>query len=311
MRYYLLSLTVLILLVKQMHALELDVVYEIPVGNGADSVNIDREQIGLSFAFDKQANVWISGGVSNEIKSFDKSGDLKNTIFVDSSEGLPVRLHVIGNNLVVLDTDCALTFYCSMTGKKLMRHTLGIESAIPNKAYFYQNYLFIPQFGKPFPNENICGVKIVGVSDEDSVQSMKIEILGCIKDSYVPNRAFQFLPVDSSSIVLFDRIQPIEFKGQSERYALIGKNLGDREKECYHLYVKSDNSFRKLGYPEEKLTGYIPNYGWGRSSAFLKNSLYFVGVKYLQDIGYKTPKEIVLSKVQLDDVVKMPVVSLP
>lgn len=301
---------VLMFLFIEVHPFVAAPIKTIKIGDKAGEIKIDEQQIGLNFAVDADEHFWLTDIDSKQVKAF--GGDGKFLYAVPPADGQSAatidKIHVIGRYLIILKSDFTLDFYDKAVGTLIAKQKLEIKNAITNKAYFYGSYFFLPQFGMKFPNENIYGFKI-DTAEISGCSATSVKSLGLFMDAYKADRKYQFLPVDKDSYPLLKDISSSEFKGQSDDYILIVKNVGNPAKECYYVYVKKERVFKKIGKVSEKITGMIANYGWGSSSIIVDNSLYLLGVKYRNMKDYEQPNEIIISKVDLNSIYKLPDVS--
>ena len=100
------------------------------------------------------------------------------------------------------------------------------------------------------------------------------------------------------------------FKGESKDYLLILRE-GDRyEENQYYVFQKRNRRIKKIGIFPESITGFLTNNWWGESSTIIGDYLYLVGVRYWNKKYPDIPAKIIITKIDLSNIEKLPTVTI-
>lgn len=286
-------------------------VAQVTVGSHKNEVNVHRTQEGLYFAIDEHGQFWLVDAISRRIKCFNKKGELLYVIQPENPNARIDKIYLNGNYLFALSSESVLYLYEKYKGTLLDRTKLPVEKAYTNKAYFYDNVLFLPQPTRPAPAENLYEYSIeVRINPEQPIHLKVSQIRFFPKASFDPEKSSDnFLPIDSASIAILHGLSQTRFEGQSEDYILI-MNLAGYERpipeaSCY-LFLKREQILKKIGDLPETITGLVSQTWWGECSTIVDNEIYLMGVKYRNMKYHEDPSEIILSKIDLNDISKLP-----
>ena len=307
MHIYILSFLFLLTSI-QFDSLDITPIAQVTIGDKRNDIHIDDFQRGVYFTIDENECFWLSDYENRQIKAFNNKGKLLYIINPENISASIEKLHIYDDYLIALKSDGVLYFYNKYEGKLLARKKLTVEHAIFNKAYFNGQYLFLPQFGSPFPNENLYEFLIEIKKPSEQTLSISVDKLNLIMNAYNSDKKNNnYLPIEDSCYSTLKDIFQLSFKGQSKDYILIMNYSGPtKEEDGYYIFLKKNQLLKKIGKFPESITGIVDNSWWGEASVIIGNHLYLMGVKYKDD----NPKNIVISKVSLSNINKLTTVSV-
>jgi hypothetical protein len=280
---------------------------QVAIGEGRNEIHLGWQQLGTYFTVDEDERLWLVDAEDGQVKAFDKQGQL---IYIVPREnpGMSVdRVHVYKDYLITL-SEGILFFHNKYNGKLLREQKLDVENAIYNQAYFFSNYLYLPQheYG---PIQNLYKFVFETKTTVGDSLNVNIHQLDLIPNARGIYRSRSIFPIDSCCYTVLKDMDWQSFKGQSENYVLIMTEVGTtgKEEDCYYVLRKKDHLIKRIGKIPESITGLVANYGWGESSVIVGNVVYLMGVKY-QDMkhGYHDPQKIIISKINLSNIDKLP-----
>jgi len=286
-------------------------IVQVKIGDKRNEIRMDDFQRGACFAIDENEYLWLTDYKSRQIKAFNKEGEVVYIIIQNNISVSIDKIYVYSDYLITLTSNGVLSFYNKFNGKLLTQHKLKIERALFKNAYFYDKYIFLPQFGSPLPNENLFEFVIeIEKSTEQSI-SFNVRQIGCIINSYDSNKMNNnYFPVDSACYSLLKDLHDLDFKGQSKDCILIRREGKDDKSDCYYVLFKKNYIIKSIGNFSKSVTGLIDNTGWGEASVIVGKYLYFIGVKYRDMNHYHNPQKIIISKLNLSIIDKLPTVTI-
>jgi|GEM_PF-5368764 len=294
-------------------SLDITPMAQVGVGDNDNEVNADREQEGLYFAVDESEQFWLVDAIHRQIKAFNNKGRLMYIVLPENPSVRIDKIYVSGNYLITLSSEGILYFYNKYNGKLLGQSKLAVEEAYFNKAYFYGNILFLPQRGHPAPNENLYEFAIEIKEIPEQPVQFNVRQINFITQAWDLWDATNnnFLPFDSSCYSLLKGLNHLSLRGQSRDFILIMRLVGKVGKEDgYYLFLKKEKILKKIGIIPKSITGLISQTWWGEGAVFVGRNLYLMGVKYKDMKYFDSPQSVIISKIDLSKVDKLPTVPI-
>jgi hypothetical protein len=285
--------------------MDLKPIVSIPVGGKDNEISMYDDQTGIDFEI-IDGNLYLLDDINNSIKVFSMAGAHKFTIKTPDKK--IKRIFHYSNLFILLSTPANIVFV-SKDGKTVFDHKLNIHDPNFLHAMLYDGYLFLPKIGSNILNETLTAFRLkIAYADTISRQLIEINEQDVTADSYDLKSAFQFFPAEKELYPFLTHLAPSDIAAQSKKYIVFSLNEGDAyvAKIGYYIFLKDERVFKRLGSFLEEVGGENYAGGWGRGHRIYNDSFYVLGAKYSDDEEFRTPINVIISKMDLSNVKNLP-----